>query len=191
MNPYEPYEVEWVPTTSVRPADWRAGHILHPDLKLLAHSMTTHGWLTHLVVRRSDAKIIDGFHRWLVAGGNKGFARAHDASMVPVLWVDCDEIDARVMHVQLNRARGVVVAKYLSLLVRDVLRSGKYDKTELRSMFHMGLDEMDLMVDGSLLKTRKIAEHTYSKAWVPVEAPPQSATVAPQIVLERPPNAGR
>jgi len=39
------------------------------------------------------------------------------------------------------------------------------------------------------LKGKKLSEHTYSRAWVPIEAPAGSS---PQSVkIERPPNADR
>jgi hypothetical protein len=54
-------------------------------------------------------------------------------------------------------------------------------------MLSMHNDEMDMMVDGTLLKDKKTAEHKYSSAWVPIEAP---ASVKDQaIMIERPPNS--
>jgi len=53
----------------------------------------------------------------------------------------------------------------------------------------MSSDEVDIMMDGTLIKSRKIAEHKYSRAWVPVEAP-ASATES-SAVIERPPNPDR
>ena len=50
-------------------------------------------------------------------------------------------------------------------------------------------DEFHLMLDGSLLKHRKVSEHNYSRAWVPVEADPKATEL--QVAIERPPNADR
>ena len=47
----------------------------------------------------------------------------------------------------------------------------------------MTKDEFQVLLDGSLVKMRKISEHSYSKAWVPIEA---DADERPQF--ERPPN---
>jgi hypothetical protein len=45
------------------------------------------------------------------------------------------------------------------------------------------------MLAGGLLKQRKIPQHTYSRAWVPVEAP--SADKLNAVSIERPPNPDR
>ena len=102
--------------------------------------------------------------------------------------VDIDTVDAMVMHIRLNRARGQIVAKYMSSVVRDIAASKKYSLHEIEELFNMNMLELDLMLDGSLLKMRKVKEHTYSKAWVPIEAP---AGAVESVVLERPPNEDR
>ena len=77
---------------------------------------------------------------------------------------------------------------HMSRLVKKINQSGAYDIRELQFMLGMNVMEIDMMLDGSLIKMRKISEHTYSKAWVPVEAP--SGKIE-KIVLERPPNPDR
>ena len=34
----------------------------------------------------------------------------------------------------------------------------------------MTYDEFDVLLDGTLIKMRKIKQHTYSPAWVPIES---------------------
>jgi hypothetical protein len=54
----------------------------------------------------------------------------------------------------------------------------------------MRAEELALMLDGNLFKVRKIKEHNYARAWVPIEAPPNS--VPPEVLsIERPPNSDR
>jgi hypothetical protein len=53
----------------------------------------------------------------------------------------------------------------------------------------MKSDELQLLIDGSLLKQRKISQHTYSRAWVPVEADAKITEI--QMSIEKPPNADR
>jgi hypothetical protein len=106
-----------------------------------------------------------------------------------IFWIDCDEIEAMVMHIRINRGRGAIQAKKLSSLFKQITRSGRYDKGELKKLFAMSTDEMDLLYDGGLLKTRKLDQHVYSRAWVPIEAPKGAPT--PTMSIERPPNADR
>jgi DNA-directed RNA polymerase delta subunit len=114
---------------------------------------------------------------------------------VPVIRVDCDSIDARILHVSLNRGRGDIVAKKLSNIVKDVVASGAYSDEELADQLCMKYDELDIMLDGTVLKVRNISDHRYSRAWVPVEAS-SDVTAAGEIdkkemSIERPPNADR
>jgi hypothetical protein len=53
----------------------------------------------------------------------------------------------------------------------------------------MKTDELEVMLEASIIKTRKISEHTYSRAWVPIEAP--AGTVDNSPLVERPPNSDR
>lgn len=174
--------IQEVRLDSLRPADWRTTYVLRPDMQLLKASMLDAGWLAPILVRSADSTIIDGFHRWVVAQDKKFLKKF--GSLIPVIFVDVDELNAMVLHVRMNRARGQVVAKFFSNLLRDLVRSGKYDENDLAELLVMSPDEIDLMLDGSIIKRRNIKEHTYSNAWIPIEAPP--AEEALRISIERP-----
>lgn len=167
---------------------WRTTYVLKPDQKVLSGSLLDYGWLSPIIVQDGTNKIIDGHERWLIAGDDKKIRR-RDKGLVPVVWVDCDDIEAMIMHVRVNRGRGNIQAKKLSSVFKQITRSGKYDKQELKKLFTMSTDEMDLLYDGGLIKTRKLDQHVYSRAWVPIEAP--KGAVAPSMSIERPPNADR
>jgi ParB-like chromosome segregation protein Spo0J len=178
------------PLTAIRPADWRSNYVLKPDLRLLASSLRDYGWVAPLLVRSADSTIIDGFHRWVIAQNDQEVHR-RDGGKVPVVWVDVDQVDAMVMHVRLNRARGQLMARSLSGIVRTILQSRKYRESQLYTMLEMKPDELELLMDGSLLKSRKVSEHQYSAAWIPIEAPRLTNKVAPAPEIERPPNQDR
>lgn len=166
---------------------WRASHVLKPDLRLLVESIREYGVISPIVVQKKTMHIIDGYHRWLACVNDKSIQRSI-GGVVPIAVFDVDNIDAMVMHIRLNRARGQLVAKYVSSIVRDIAASKKYSLNEIEELLNMNMLELDLMLDGSLLKMRKVKEHTYSKAWVPIEAP---AGAVESVVLERPPNEDR
>lgn len=176
--------VENVSGGVLRPANWRSTYILKSDQKVLVQSLIAYGWVSPLVVNSRDNTIVDGHERWLIAG-NETEVSERDEGMVPVQWVDCDEIDAMLMHVRLNRGRGSLYAKPLSHVIRKIMRSRKYDELAIRRLLGMQSEEFNLLLNTGLLKTRKLDQHTYSRAWVPVEAP--SATTASGIAIERPP----
>lgn len=181
--------VVMVNVENLRPAEWRATYMFKPELRLLADSLADYGW-TSPIVARTDGVIIDGFSRWLVAQSDRRLTKKF-AGQVPVLWVECDEAEAMIMHVRLNRARGQMVAKNLSRLLKRVARTGKWSDDDIQAAVRMSNDEFDTLMDGSLIKSRSLKEHEYSRAWVPVEAPPAGVAVAGDITIERPPNADR
>jgi len=171
---------------SIRPAPWRSTHTLKPDLKVLSGSLGDIGWVSPLIVQLSTGYIIDGFHRWVCAQTNKQILERDDG-MVPVIFFDIDEIDSIVMHLRLNRGRGQIVTKLMSNAIRTIMFSRKYTEDELKDLLTITNSEMGVLVDGSVIKERKIKEHVYSRAWVPIEA----ESPAGQPVLERPPNKDR
>ena len=164
-----------VPIGSIRPAPWRATYIIRPDLKLLEQSITNMGMLYPIIVQKDTNYIIDGFARWVAMQNLK-------EEEVTIQFADLDETDAMVLHVQMNRGRGDVVAKDLSQLIQRCLRSDKYDFETLRLKFNMTIDEFSVLADGALVKRKKMKEHKYSKAWVPIET--SGFVETPQI--ERP-----
>lgn len=171
---YEPWD-------AINPSPWRSiNHVLSPDFRLLKESLERFGWLAPIVGRHEDKSIIDGYHRWVLAAKDpKGIGKE-----IPVSWVSCDQVDAMVLHVTLNRARGSILNRDFSRLIKDIRRSKKYEDEELRLVFRASQDEWDILLDGTLLKHKNIKKHEYSKAWVPIEA---SGTPDP-IKIERPPN---
>lgn len=170
--------IEYVKAENLQPAPWRANYILRPDYLLLRESMDDYGWLYPIIARSNDNTIIDGFHRWVVATERDELGDA-----VPVVWVKCDEIDAMVLHLRLNRAKGALLPKLVSGTVRRILHSKKFEPEDLRKMLHMGQDEFDVLADGTLVKMRNVKEHKYSAAWVPVE----TSGKAQAVKIERPP----
>jgi ParB-like chromosome segregation protein Spo0J len=185
-------KTELVSVNDLKKPSWHSNYILRPDLVVLSASICKYGILSPLVVD-SENLIIDGVQRWMLAKDNK-YVREVVGDMIPVVRVECDSIDARILHVSINRGRGSVVAKNLSNIVKDIVSSGAYEQEELAEMLCMKYDELDIMLDGTVLKAKNISEHRYSRAWVPIEASTESVNAGPvssAMGIERPPNADR
>jgi hypothetical protein len=138
-------------------------YVVQPDYKRLMTSIETYGVLAPLVVQQGTNTIVDGHHR-LRAAQELGL------SSVPCVLVECDDIEAVLLHIDLNRYRGVVVAKFLSNLIGYILETGVYEYDALRERMALSKEEFDILADGTLVKMRKIKQHSYSPAWVPVES---------------------
>lgn len=184
----ESLNIKYVDPNSLKVPEWKATHILRPDLLVLSASLTEFGFIEPIHVRKSTGEIIDGSERFLLAVNIKQLHK-HLKNGIPVIEHDVDSLGAMMLHLRLNRGRGNVVAKQMSNIIKKLRLSGKYKVTDFESLLCMKSDEIALMIDGSLIKTRNIPEHRYSRAWVPVEAPPGTIDAGP--IIERPPNADR
>lgn len=171
-------EIELVKCGDLKPGPWRSTYILKPDLKSLAASITRFGWTQPIVVRRETLEIIDGHERVGLFGSQSG-------KVVPAFMFEGDSVDSALLHLQLNRSRGMIVSKHLSRTVKTIIRSRKYTESHLLVDLAMSQDELDLLLDGTLLKQRNVASHNYSRAWVPIEA---ESGKYDDVVFERPPN---
>ena len=94
------------------------------NMKLLVQSILTNGW-TLPIVCRPDYTIIDGFHRWTVAGREPLFSALH--GKVPVVIVDhgtdqSADIYGTITH---NRARGTHVLGPMKEIIQGLLNEGK------------------------------------------------------------------
>ena len=187
-------EIELVEGESLNIPDWGATYILRPALLVLARSIAEHGILAPLVVQREGANVIDGGQRLRIVLGNASINEACEGK-VPVTWIGCDDTEAMILHIQINRGRGAMVAHKLSKLVKTLKRVMRMTDAQYNDLFNMKFDELELMLDGSIIKHRKVPKHKYSRAWVPVEAPPGTTdsdlAMRHKVAIEKPPNPDR
>lgn len=115
--------LRWVPRAQVKPNDYNPNKVSKQNLELLKQSILTNGWTLPIVVR-PDMTIIDGFHRWTVAG-QEPLASMLDGK-VPVVIVEhkdkAGNIYGTVAH---NRARGTHLLEPMKAIVKELLSEGK------------------------------------------------------------------
>jgi hypothetical protein len=183
-------DIEYVDINELVEPKWNTTHLLRPDMLVLADSIGQHGVLAPLLVQKEKRLIIDGTQRVRLIRGNKHLLSALDGK-TPIRWVDVDELDAMIMHVQINRGRSTMFAKKLSGIVRTLSATKKFSEADFITHFAMKPLELELMLNPTILKHRDIKNHTYSRAWVPVEAPPGTVEKGTKIIIEAPPNEDR
>ena len=181
-------KIEFVEIDKLVKPEWHATYIVRPDLLVLSTSLLQHGFLAPIVVQKNTNIIIDGYQRWMLSKEIVELNKKNN-NLVPVVFVDCDSLEAMMMHLQLNRGRGSLLAHKVSSIVRDLFNSGKYAEKDFDRLLTMKHDELDVLFDGTIIKQKKISEHKYSRAWVPIEAPAGTVDAIPTI--ERPPNKDR
>lgn len=115
--------LQWVDRDRLKPNDYNPNKVNRENLKLLVQSILTNGWTLPIVVR-PDYTIIDGFHRWTVAGEEP--LRTKLCGKVPVVVVRHDDqtedIYGTVTH---NRARGTHLLEPMKAIVKRLLDDGK------------------------------------------------------------------
>lgn len=116
--------LQWVDRSLLRANDYNPNKVSEENLKLLTQSILTNGWTLPIVVR-PDYTIIDGFHRWTVAGREPLLTKLH--GKVPVVIVDHQgdenaDVYGTITH---NRARGTHLLEPMKAIVKRLLDEGK------------------------------------------------------------------
>lgn len=131
LSPLE--TVQWVDRDRLKPNDYNPNKVNNENLKLLTESILSNGWTLPIVVR-PDFTIIDGFHRWTVAGPDWKMKDSKTGltlyeileGFVPVVIVkhedEAGNIFGTVTH---NRARGTHQLAPMKAIVQRLIDGGK------------------------------------------------------------------
>jgi len=155
--------LQWVDRNKLHANDYNPNKVSEENLQLLIQSIQTNGWTLPIVVR-PDYTIIDGFHRWTVAGREP--LRTLLGNKVPVVIVShTDEAEDMYGTITHNRARGTHLLEPMKAIVKKLINDGKSTK-EICKQLGMRPEEVFRLSDFS--KDEFIAMmskgETYSKA---------------------------
>lgn len=156
--------LQWVDRKLVRPNDYNPNKVSKQNLELLKQSIMMNGWTLPIVVR-PDMTIIDGFHRWTVAGQEPLLSELK--GQVPVVVVEhkdkAGNIYGTVTH---NRARGTHLLEPMKAIVKELMNEGKTVE-EIGKQLGMRPEEIFRLSDFSkedFLKMMVKGHENYSKA---------------------------
>lgn len=114
--------LKWIEREKLKPNDYNPNRVSRENLNLLTQSILSNGWTLPIVVRE-DYTIIDGFHRWTVAGEEPLLSLL--GGKVPVVIVHHDDqsgdIYGTVTH---NRARGTHLLEPMKAIVKRLMDEG-------------------------------------------------------------------
>lgn len=115
--------VQFVSRQSLKPNNYNPNVVSRQNLDLLIQSILSNGFCMPIVVR-PDMTIIDGFHRWTVAGEEPLVGLL--GGQVPVVVVD-HESEAEDMYgtITFNRARGQHILEPMKEIVKKLIDQGK------------------------------------------------------------------
>lgn len=156
--------LQWVERSRIRPNDYNPNKVSKQNLELLKQSILANGWTLPIVVR-PDMTIIDGFHRWTVAGEEPLFSMLE--GRVPVVVVEhkdkAGNIYGTVTH---NRARGTHLLGSMKAIVKELMSEGK-SVNEIGKQLGMRSEEVFRLSDFSkedFLKMMVKQDQGFSKA---------------------------
>ena len=155
--------LQWVDRDKLTANSYNPNKVSEENLQLLIQSIQTNGWTLPIVVR-PDYTIIDGFHRWTVAGREP--LKTLLGNKVPVVIVaHTDEAEDMYGTITHNRARGTHLLEPMKAIVKKLIADGKSTK-EICRQLGMRPEEVFRLSDFS--KDEFIAMmsegETYSKA---------------------------
>ena len=124
INLFEPLSsLHWVEHSKLKANDYNPNKVSKDNLELLKQSILSNGWTLPIVVR-ADYTIIDGYHRWTVAGQEPLYSML--GGKVPVVIVKHDNRDADIYGtITHNRARGVHLLEPMKAIVKELIAGGK------------------------------------------------------------------
>ncbi len=113
----------WVDRNMVKPNGYNPNKVSKQNLELLKQSILANGW-TLPIVTAPDFTIIDGYHRWTVAGEEPLFSMLE--GKVPVVIVEHENkagnIYGTVTH---NRARGTHLLEPMKNIIKELMAEGR------------------------------------------------------------------
>lgn len=114
--------LQWVDRDKLHANDYNPNKVSEDNLELLVQSILSNGWTLPIVVR-PDYTIIDGFHRWTVAGREP--LKSKLGGKVPVVIVqhesEAEDIYGTITH---NRARGTHLLEPTKAIVKRLMDEG-------------------------------------------------------------------
>lgn len=115
--------LQWVEWEKLHANDYNPNKVSEDNLQLLVQSIQSNGWTLPIVVR-PDYTIIDGYHRWTVAGREP--LKSELDGKVPVVIVEHDDPDEDIYGtITHNRARGTHLLEPMKAIVKRLLGEGK------------------------------------------------------------------
>ena len=137
--------LQWVDREKLHANGYNPNKVSEDNMKLLVQSILTNGWTLPIVVR-PDYTIIDGFHRWTVAGREPLKSKLN--GKVPVVIVDHNgdesaDVYGTITH---NRARGTHVLGPMKSIVQGLISEGK-SVSEISKQLGMSPEEVFRLSD--------------------------------------------
>lgn len=160
--------IRWLPADDLVANSYNPNRVFSPELKLLEANILAIGWVQPILVN-TEGVIIDGFHRWVLSRESPAF-QARWKRMVPCAVLDIPREEAMMLTVRMNRAKGSHISVDMSALVKRLVNEHGLSKQAIAEGIGGTQDEVTLLLQDNVFKAKGVADHKYSRAWVPKES---------------------
>lgn len=161
--------VVWIDRERLTANAWNPNHVAPPELDLLKTSIQEDGWTQPIVVGPTGDpdrfEVIDGFHRWTIAGDPEVW-RLTDG-LVPVVVLDRDEAERRLATIRHNRARGTHHVVKMADIVATLVHDMDYTEDEVRARLGMDREEVRRLLQRGNMLERGASPDGFGTAWRP------------------------
>jgi len=169
QNKLEPVEViQWIDCDKLVANHYNPNRVMNADMNLIERSILQTGWIQPILVNKNNV-IIDGFHRWTLSRLSPSL-RSKYHGKVPCAVLDVTDVEAMVITVRINRAKGTHLAFRMSEYVRELVEKHKIPMDRLATDIGATFDEVQLLMKSDVFEAKDIQNWAYSEAWFPAES---------------------
>lgn len=159
--------IEWLHCGTLKANLYNPNVVFNQELRLIETSLLKTGWTQPILISPA-LDIIDGFHRWALMQESKAL-RARYAGKLPCAIIKCNEAEAMMLTIRMNRAKGTHVAVRMAEIVKTLIDTYGMTRGEIMDGIGATRDEVDLLYQDSIFEAKGMANYRYSKAWIPKE----------------------
>lgn len=165
----EPVEnIQWIDCDLLKANHYNPNRVMNAEMNLIERSILKTGWIQPILVNKNNV-IIDGFHRWTLSRLSPNL-RSKYFGKVPCAVLDVTDVEAMVITVRINRAKGTHLAFRMSEYVRELVEKHKIPIDQLAVDIGATLDEVQLLMKSDVFEAKDVENWAYSEAWFPVES---------------------
>lgn len=165
----EPVEnIQWIECDKLVANHYNPNRVMNAEMNLIERSILLTGWIQPILVNKNNV-IIDGFHRWTLSRLSPSL-RSKYHGRVPCAILDITDVEAMIITVRINRAKGTHLAFRMSEYVRELVETHKIPMDKLATDIGATFDEIQLLMRADMFEAKDVENWAYSEAWFPAES---------------------
>ena len=164
----EPVEnIQWIHVDELKANHYNPNRVMNAEMNLIERSIMKTGWIQPILVNKNKV-IIDGFHRWTLSRLSDTLKVKYHGK-VPCAVLDVSDVEAMIITVRINRAKGTHLAFRMADYVKEIIQKHNYPIDQLAQDIGGTIDEVQLLMRNDVFESKDVENWAYSEAWLPGE----------------------